>query len=279
MKPEFPILDNHMHLDPKGFGIEAARKFQRAGGTHFILVHKPYNHIPRHDFKRQFQTTLNLAEKVRTETNLTVFTSLSPHPAELTTFIKKRSLGKAKKLIKDGIDLAANYISQGIVLCFGEAGRPHYPVDSTVWGVANDLIAYTMEKAKDLDCAIQFHTEGGEASFRDIASIANDVGFRLDRCVKHFSGPSILEDENHGLFPSVVARKGSIKKALGKGTRFCMETDYIDDKSRPNVVLPPTTVPEITLEFLKSGELTVDMAYEIHQEHPESVYKVEIERL
>lgn len=279
MKPEFPILDNHMHLDPKGFGVEAAKRFQKAGGTHFILVHKPYNHLPRTDFKRQFQTTLTLAEKVRTETDLTVFTALSPHPAELTTFMKKRSLGKAKKMIKEGIDLAASYISQGIVLCFGEAGRPHYPVDGAVWEAANDLIAYTMERAKDLDCAVQFHTEGGEASFRDIAGIAQEVDIRLERCVKHFSGPSVLEEENYGLFPSIVARQNSIKKALAKGTRFLLETDYIDDKSRPNVVLPCTAVPDQTLKFVEDGLISVEDAFLIHQEHPERIYKVEIERL
>lgn len=279
MKPEFPILDNHIHLDPKGSGIEAARSFRKAGGTHLLLVHKPYNHVPRHDYRRQFKVTLDMAEKVRTQTGLTVFTALSPHPSEITTAMKKRSLAKAKQMLMEGIDLAASYISDGIVLCFGEAGRPHYPVETAVWEASNDLILYTMRKAIELDCAIQFHTEGGEESFRDIAALAGEAGMRLDRCVKHFSGPSVLESENYGLFPSVVARKGSIKKALAKGTRFFMETDYIDDSSRPNSVLPPATVPEVTLEFLASGELTTDMAYEIHQDHPERVYKVEIERL
>ena len=26
MNPDYPILDNHIHLDPKGLGVEAARK-------------------------------------------------------------------------------------------------------------------------------------------------------------------------------------------------------------------------------------------------------------
>ncbi|RLF97902.1 metal-dependent hydrolase, partial [Thermococci archaeon] len=34
------ITDNHMHLDPKGLGIEAAKKFLRAGGTHLFIVYK-----------------------------------------------------------------------------------------------------------------------------------------------------------------------------------------------------------------------------------------------
>jgi len=100
MKPKFPILDNHMHLDPKGYGLEAARKFQKAGGTHLILVHKPYKHIPRRDYERQFGVTMQLAEQIRKSTSMEVHTLLSPHPAELTGYLKKQSLTKAKERIQ-----------------------------------------------------------------------------------------------------------------------------------------------------------------------------------
>ena len=36
-----PILDNHFHLNRKGLFLEAARSFQRVGGTDLVLVHCP----------------------------------------------------------------------------------------------------------------------------------------------------------------------------------------------------------------------------------------------
>ncbi len=274
---DYPILDNHIHLDPKGLSLEGAKKFQNAGGTHLILVHKPYYHINRNDFRLQFDITQEIAENVRKKTGLTVFTALCPHPAQLTGLMKDHSLEEAKEIMQDAIDLAANYIREGNALCFGEAGRPHYPVEEEILETANQLITYTLELAKDLNCVVQFHTEGGEGSFRDIASIARKVGFPVERCVKHFSGPSVLQEENYGLFPSVVSRSKSIAAAISKGNRFFMETDYIDELSRPNVVLPPDTVPKITMKLLKKGILSEEDIHVIHKENPEKVYGIEMD--
>ena len=40
--PTYPVTDDHIHIDPvNGRGIEAAKDFFRAGGTHIFLVSKP----------------------------------------------------------------------------------------------------------------------------------------------------------------------------------------------------------------------------------------------
>ena len=40
--PAYPVTDDHIHIDPKnGRGLEAAKDFFRAGGTHLFLVSKP----------------------------------------------------------------------------------------------------------------------------------------------------------------------------------------------------------------------------------------------
>ena len=272
-----PILDNHIHLDPKGLWVEAAERFKRAGGTHMIIVHKPYYHLQREDFSLQFDTTLKLSERVRKETGLKVFTALAPHPAEITTLMKKHTLKESVAMMRSALELAARYIAEGKALAFGEAGRPHYPVSSEVWEASNELIIFTLELAKELDCAVQFHTESGENSFNEIAQMAEKTGVPLIRCVKHFSGPAIMSEENHGLFPSVTSRSGNIKKAISKGNRFLMETDYIDEPSRPNIVLPPETVPMLTLRFLKSGLFTQEDVYKIHVENPRRVYGIDID--
>jgi len=40
-----------------------------------------------------------------------------------------------------------------------------------------------------------------------------------------------------------------------------METDYLDDKTRPGAVLGPKTVPRRTLELLKQGLIDEEDAY------------------
>ena len=40
--PRYPITDDHIHIDPvNGRGVEAAKDFLHAGGTHMFLVSKP----------------------------------------------------------------------------------------------------------------------------------------------------------------------------------------------------------------------------------------------
>ncbi|HEV8595617.1 MAG TPA: metal-dependent hydrolase, partial [Thermoplasmata archaeon] len=33
-----PVFDNHFHLDPRGLYLEAAKMFEKAGGTHLMLT-------------------------------------------------------------------------------------------------------------------------------------------------------------------------------------------------------------------------------------------------
>jgi TatD-related deoxyribonuclease len=110
-----------------------------------------------------------------------------------------------------------------------------------------------------------------------LARIANEVGFPLDKLVKHYSGPIIQKKDNHGLFPSVLASRKNIEAAIPQGTRFMMETDYLDDPRRPGAVLGIKTVPKRTLTLLETGMISEEEALIIHKENPEKVYGIKIE--
>ncbi len=57
-----------------------------------------------------------------------------------------------------------------------------------------------------------------------------------------------------------------------------METDYIDDKSRPGAVLGPKTVPRRTKAFLQNGLFTEEDVYKIHVGgNPRKVYGIDPE--
>ncbi len=77
--------------------------------------------------------------------------------------------------------------------------------------------------------------------------------------------------------PSVLASKKNITAAVKKGTRFMMETDYIDDPRRPGAVLSPKTVPKRTRELIEKGMLTEKQIREIHRENPEKTYGISLD--
>jgi len=77
--------------------------------------------------------------------------------------------------------------------------------------------------------------------------------------------------------PSVLASKKNIRKAIKKGTRFLMETDYIDDPKRPGAVLGPKTVPRRTMELIEKKLVSTEEISIIHQENPEKTYDIHIE--
>ena len=128
-----------------------------------------------------------------------------------------------------------------------------------------------------LGAPLVLHTEGGTEVFRELAKMADKQGLKRELLVKHFSRDWLEPEVNHGLFPSVVARTKTIESALKKGTRFVMETDFIDVPSRPNIVLPPDQVPKLTNKLLAKGTMTEEQAWEIHKHNIEKVYKVDVE--
>jgi len=135
-----------------------------------------------------------------------------------------------------------------------------------------------MEVARDIGCPVVLHTESATPEvWKDLADMADKAGLARNKVIKHYSPPAVLPEENQGLFPSVLSSRKNIREALSKGTRFFMETDYIDEPSRPNVVLPPDTVPKRTMGLILNGEMTEEQAWIIHKENFETVYGIELE--
>ena len=106
--------------------------------------------------------------------------------------------------------------------------------------------------------------------------MAKKVGLPAEKVVKHYSPPLVLEKENYGLMPSVLASKKNINAAVKKGFRFMMETDYIDDPKRPGAVLGPKTVPKRTKQLLEDGILDEKEIERIHKINPEKTYGIEL---
>jgi len=272
-----PILDNHVHLEPvKGRHVDSVRDFERAGGTHIIISHLPYDEIPvriSDDFRKAYDVTVSLKDRVNKETGVRAYATVGPYPAELLELEKAHGLEKAKEIMIQAMDIAAEYVKDGKALAIGEVGRPHFPVSRDVWHESNDILRHGMALAKEVGCAIVLHTESATPeSMKELAEMADRVGLARNRVVKHYCPPFILPDENHGLMPSVLAGKDATKAALAKGTRFLMETDFLDDPRRPGAVLAIATVPRRTIALMKQGLMSEEQARKIHEDNPRETY-------
>ncbi|HIJ17740.1 MAG TPA: metal-dependent hydrolase, partial [Thermoplasmata archaeon] len=59
--------------------MEAVRDFERAGGTHIIISHLPYNHLrvsTADDFRRGFEETVRLKDRVNAETGVKAYATV-----------------------------------------------------------------------------------------------------------------------------------------------------------------------------------------------------------
>ena len=276
-----PSTDNHIHVDPiNGEGpLEVALKFHRSGGTAMIIPNKPtWTVSPQCGFDEAMKLVIGYVDEINRETDVKAFAVVGAHPAELSRRVKAgMELTMAEELMRGALETAQNMVIEQKAVGIGEIGRPHYPVSPEEMEAHNRLMIYAMELAREADCPVQLHTESStEEQFREFAKIASKAGLKKKKVIKHFSGPLVLTDENHGITPSLIASGEVMREALGKGKNFLMETDYLDDRTRPGAVMGPRTVPRRTRKLINSGLLTEEDAYQIHVELVEKLYNVEM---
>ena len=270
--PAFPVTDDHIHIDPvNGRGIEAAKDFQRAGGTHLFLVSKPSWSLSVHpsrgsDYRAVFDETIRVAGLIEA-IGLVVYPVLGVHPAEISRLSERMPLQEAAEVMKGGIDCAAAYVEEGKGVAL-KSGRPHYEVPPEVWSVSNDILGHALDRAAGCKCALQVHAESGPCE--DIAGMAKKAGVPVERVVKHYGSPETP------LHPSLIARHEVIPQMVRERRVFTMESDFMDENSRPGAVTGPKSVPRYTNQLLRDGLITTDDCFRIHAETIGKVYGVVI---
>ncbi len=241
------IFDNHLHLQWRGENVLAVKRFEKLGGTHINLTNVPNYGYPMDEsyYKKIYEDTLKLADLVRRGTTVKVLVTIGPYPVDLVELVRRGwKIEDAKSLMLKGMELAARYVEEGKAHAIGEIGRPHFPVSQEIWDASNDILVEGMKMAREIDAPVVLHTESAtENTFRELALLANKAGISKDKVVKHFS-PPFVDSRNHGVFPSIIASRKNVRIALEQGTRFLLETDFMDEPSRPNAVLPIESVPK-----------------------------------
>ena len=241
------VLDNHMHLQFHGENVEAVRRFEKAGGTHINLTNVPNYEYPLDGdyYQRIYDDTLKLADMVRRGTGVKVLVTIGPYPVDMVNLVENGAkVEEAKEFLLRGLEVAEKYILEGKAHAIGEIGRPHFDVPVEIWEASNEVIVEGMKIAKSLSVPVILHTESAtERTWKDLAEFADRAGLSRDMVIKHYS-PPVVDGRNLGIFPSVIASRRNVREALKQGTRFLLETDFMDEPSRPNAVLPIESVPK-----------------------------------
>jgi TatD-related deoxyribonuclease len=274
------LFDNHLHLRRDGMYLDAVREFQHAGGTHFVLCQYPMPDLvlKEKSYTSCYQETMRMAEEIRNTVGIGVFVVVGPYPVDILPLREKFGRETAINVMKKGMDEASVLCEEHKCIALGEIGRPHFPVDQQILEDSNDILLYGMQKARDVGVPVVLHTESATpAQCKEFVDMGKKVGLSPEKIVKHFAPPLITYDENSGLMPSVLSSKKNILEALQKGTRFLMETDYIDDPRRPGAVLGPKTVPRLTKNLLAENIMTEQQAFTIHRENPTRTYAIALE--
>ncbi len=274
------IFDNHIHLRRDGRFLDAVRDLKNSGGTHFVLCQLPMVDlvVKEKSYRSCYQDTLEMVRIIRSSVDVGVFATVGPYPVDYIKLRENFGREQAIKIMMDGMDIAADLCSGHQCIAIGEIGRPHFPVDDETLADSNEILFYGMQKAKEVGVPVVLHTESATPDLcKELVMMGKKAGLSANMIIKHYSPSLILPEENYGLMPSVLASEKNIIASLQKGTRFMMETDYIDDPKRPGAVLSPKTVPKRTLDLIKKEILTEKQAYEIHKENPEKTYGINLD--
>jgi TatD-related deoxyribonuclease len=234
--------------------------------------------IQNRSYESVYAETLKMANEIQENIDVTVFVTVGPYPVDYIRLKEKFGKNHAIDIMKNGIDLAGQLCMEKKCVAIGEIGRPHFPVDDAILQESNEILIYGMQIAKEVDAAVVIHSESTtKEQCKELAEMGKKVGLPSYKIVKHFAPPFVTYEENYGLMPSILASKKNIDEAINKGTRFMMETDYIDDPRRPGAVLGPKTVPKRTLEISKLDNVTEKDLLIIHKENPEKTYGINLD--
>jgi TatD-related deoxyribonuclease len=268
-----PVLDNHLHLDrDTGEGLAAVRDFSNAGGTHMMIVNQPswkFGIDPEdgEDFHPVFEETIAIASAASEVLTGTAWPVLGVHPVLLVRLIDDHdySIDDAERVMKKGLAVAGEYAAEGPAVAI-KSGRPHFEVPEEVWDASNRVLREALRVSAEAGVAVQLHTEE-TTDLTMVSEWAESAGVPPERVVKHYASGICS-----GVSSSVISRRESLVTAAESGEPFLMETDYLDDPSRPGAVLGPKTVPRRTTWLRENGyDSAVRRA---HAETPERVYGI-----
>ncbi|HEV2165964.1 MAG TPA: TatD family hydrolase [Thermoplasmata archaeon] len=248
---DLPVVDHHCHLSDGARGLEAARRFERSGGTHLFLATQQYGAAPPasvSDYAAQFEITDGIARRIEEATRVRVYRVVAPYPVDLLHLAPSLGITEAMRVLDGALELAGRWVEEGRAVALGEVGRPHFPLDAPLQDASEELFRRALEVGRDVGCPVVVHSEDlGEAGYQAMAALAARVGFPVGRLVKHYARSFLESSQRAGVVPSFLATREVVKASLTDPGPWFWETDYLDDPKRPGAVLDIETIPRRAL--------------------------------
>ncbi len=248
-----PIVDHHCHLAPSGDGLRAVERFVAHGGTDLFVATQAYEpRVPLSvdDYRRQFETTIDLVGRIRNETSARAYAVVAPYPVDLVRAAGEVGLPAAVELHEASLELAGRLIRDRRAVALGEVGWPHFPIAPELSDAARRLFRRALGVARESACPVVVHADDLDgAGYRELAREAAAAGVPPGKVVKHYVREATGPDLAQGIGRSYLARRATTRAALGEAPPWFLETDYLDDPTRPGAVLDLATVPRRAREI------------------------------
>ncbi|MEM0367967.1 MAG: TatD family hydrolase [Desulfurococcaceae archaeon] len=264
--------DVHLHVNPvRGLGAEkVAKKFKSKGGWFISIISLPPYHYGFTDMSvESYRKSLDLItrEAMKAKTyGLEVVKFLGFHPAEIDNYYK---LGvrsdKLLKLVDEVFELMESALRDNLIDGIGEVGRQHYGTSPERFVFSESVMIRALMLARDYNVPIQLHLEqGGLATAYSIKLLAGTLGISTEKTIIHHANlETAIWSDSYGVVFTAPIRYFDERYASNKW-RYCMiESDYIDDPSRPGASAYPWEIPDTINKFIEKNVLTEEQAYKI----------------
>ena len=234
-------------------------RFRAAGGTHLFLATQNYEgSVPTtlEQYRRQFETTVDLAHQSHAATGVVVYPVLAPYPIDLVGTSGAIGVAAAIDLQRAALDLAGGYVRERRAVALGEVGRPHFPVSPDLQAAGTEVFGHALVVAREVGCPVVVHSADLDAEgYAALGAEARKAGLTADRVVKHYSRHRVDPSGATGVVPSYLAQRELVRDVASDPAPWFLETDFLDDPARPGAVLDLTTVPR-RAQALSEGDAT-----------------------
>ncbi len=280
------IADSHMHTNPvRGMGAGTiAERFKASGGWFAAIVGlSPWSYgFEPPSFEAYMKTAEIVMSQCReaAEKGLKVKCFTGFHPADVDRLIDKYRL-KPEKVLELGLDVVSKLkemCSKGLVDGIGEVGRQHYRTGAERVSIAEAVMSEALMAVEE-GCMVQLHLEqSGEVTVTTIDRLYRILGLpeSLKRNVifHHASLKVAGAAYKLGYSSSLPGIPRLLEHAaFNSEPVYMVESDFIDNPSRPGVVVYPWVMADKIRELAAKG--AHEWAYKVNVDNVVRVYGVE----
>lgn len=279
------FADAHTHTNPiKGMGIErAGRKFLEVGGWFMAIVSLPPTHYgfePTFDgYVKSFEVVLKECALAR-RLGLRVSCLVGLHPADVEKRVSQNysHLNDVFTLIEKVMNYIEKLCRDGLVDGIGEVGRPHYKALPEAFALNEYVTVRALEIARDFDLVVHLHLEqGGIATIVSIDSLLRLTNAKKHRVVLHHVDAKTLQYALKRGYPCTVPGKYPLLKIVFQKfpPNYMIESDHIDDPSRPGVSSYPWEIVENQRKLISEGIVSREYLDKVNIDNVTKVYLIE----